>query len=102
MYLNEEFCFDNILIFIEKRWQGTHARWFDGNCYWFAKILTIRFPCLKIYYFPIEGHFVAGTGKVFFDADGEYNPFNKPFYDFEELKTSDKALYARLIRDCVN
>ena len=90
-----------ILNYIWRRWSGTDANWFNGNCYWFAHILQTRFPELRIYYFPIEGHFVAGLNNVFFDAAGEYAASGQPFYDFEELEKEDPSLYNRLIRDCV-
>ena len=93
---------EEILEFIHRRWNKTDGNWFDGNCYWFAHILITRFPELKIYYLPIEGHFVAGKDETYFDAAGEYIVGTRPIYDFEELKDWDFNLYTRLIRDCVN
>jgi hypothetical protein len=88
--------------FIMRRWKNTDANWFNGNCYWFAHILTARFPELKIYYLPIEGHFIAGKDELYFDAAGPYTVGTKPIYDFEALKDWDFNLYIRLIQDCVN
>ena len=92
---------EEILEFIYRRWSQTDGNWFNGNCYWFAHILTTRFPELKIYYLPIEGHFVAGKDELYFDAAGQYATSGQPFYDFEELESEDPSLYNRLIRDCV-
>lgn len=101
VYLSDDlYC--QVMEFIMRRWSKTDGNWFNGNCYWFAHILTTRFPELKIYYLPIEGHFVAGKDELYFDAAGQYIVGTKPIYDFEALKDWDFNLYARLICDCVN
>jgi len=85
--------------FIERRWLDTDANWTNGNCYWFAFILVTQFPKLKIYYSPIIGHFVAGDGVHFFDAEGEYIP-TEDLISLERIKKKDPCLYKRLLRDC--
>ena len=82
--------------FIKRRWGDTDAHWQDGNCYWFAKILTLRFPYLSIYYLPIVGHFIAGDGKEFYDSLGKVSP-QEPCIQEKDI---DRLLYTRLIRDC--
>lgn len=89
-----------ILDFIQRRWQK-NADWLNGNCYWFAKILTERFPFLDIYYLPIQGHFIAGDGNIFFDWAGQLSLNEKPIL-FSLIKETDITWYNRLIRDCVN
>lgn len=90
---------DEVVDFIERRWSGTHAHWTDGNCYWFAQILIMRFPYLKLYYMPVEGHFVAGTLSRYYDITGENHSKEKPIL-FEEIVKSDPQWAARLLRDC--
>ena len=90
---------DEVEEFILRRWEGTDAHWLDGNCYWFAHILTARFPYLKIYYMPISGHFVAGTPSRYYDANGENKDKEKPIL-FDEIQQTDPVWAARLMRDC--
>lgn len=85
--------------FITRRWSDSDCKWTTGNCYWFAVILVTRFPCLKIYYEPIIGHFVAGDGITFYDINGEYISNN--LKALEEIEREDTSLYKRLVRDCV-
>ena len=91
---------EDILYFIKKRFENTNANWNNGNCYWFAKILTERFPELDIYYLPNEGHFIAGDGETFFDYNGLIT--DKKFcINFQRIAEEDPLWYERLIRDCV-
>ena len=76
-------------------------RWLDGNCYWFAAILAHRFPQLDIYYLPIEGHFVAGDGEIFYDWLGRKN-LNEIPQKLDTIRTQDPIWYSRLVRDCIN
>lgn len=92
---------DEVLEFIYRRWIDTDAYWFTGNCYWFAQILLIRFPYLRLYYLPIAGHFVAGTPSRYYDASGINTSNEKPIL-FEEIEKSDPEWAARLLRDCRN
>lgn len=63
--------------FIDRRFP-IDCHWLDGNCYWFALILSKRFNYLNIYYEPIDGHFLAGNGETFFDWLGEAQPISQP------------------------
>ena len=56
--------------FIHRRWQ-VNSHFLDGNCLWFATILTIRFPELEIYYLPIQGHFIVGKNNTYYDWKGK-------------------------------
>ena len=71
----------------------------DGCCYWFAKILSVRFPQAQIMYDPIIGHFVVSIGEKLYDitgdVTGQYRPL--PWDDtFDELEK------ARVIKYCVD
>ena len=90
----------NIIDFITRRFGDTDANWFDGNCYYFSVILCDRFPELKIYYEPVIGHFVAGDGKVFYDAAGVYYTEYRPIL-FSEIQKNDPIWAKRIKRDCI-
>ena len=91
---------EEILELINRRFD-IDCRWTTGNCYWFAKILTSRFPQMEICYCPIEGHFVSRFKNEYYDANGVYEPIANTVYLFETLKEIDPPYYNRLIRDCV-
>lgn len=63
--------------FIKRRWQ-IDSHFLDGNCLWFATILTIRFPELEIYYLPIQGHFIVGKDNTYYDWTGKLKLEEKP------------------------
>ena len=88
-----------ILDFIKRRFQKD-CHWCDGNCYWFAKILTERFRGLDVWYLPIQNHFIAGADETYFDWTGEVIPDEKPMY-WDMFDFYDELLYKRIVRDCV-
>ena len=92
----------DILDFTKRRFQED-CHWTDGNCYWFAYILKTRFPELNIYLLPIENHFMAGDGKLFYDWLGEHVLEDLPEQPilFEKLQEVDSAWYERLVENCV-
>lgn len=87
-----------VLQFIKTRWQ-TNSNFLNGNCLWFAIILTTRFPALEIYYLPIEGHFVAGKDNNYYDWTGKIEIKEKPIL-FNKIKQDDSLWYSHLMRDC--
>ena len=86
-----------ILDFIHRRW-SKDSDWCNGNCLWFAFILHTRFPELKIYYLPIEGHFVVGYDDLFFDWCGVCELKEEPI-EFSKIQSIDNLWYDRLIKD---
>ena len=88
-----------ILDFIDRRWKKD-CDWKNGNCYWFAHILVSRFPRLKIYYLPIEGHFVAGDSINFYDSTGRIELQEIPLL-LSQIEQDDIVWYKKLMRDCV-
>jgi len=94
--------YDEVLEFIKRRWSSTDANWLNGNCYYFSLILCHRFPQLKKYYLPVDGHFIAGDGKVFFDWTGLVVLGTDIALDLDYIEKTDKIWYNRIIRDCVN
>lgn len=89
---------EDILEFISRRFKD-NCHWLDGNCYFFAVILCERFKNLKIYYAPVEGHFVAGDGDLFYDWRGIYKNENPIL--LEDIQKSDPLWYNILVRDCI-
>lgn len=91
---------NEILEFIQRRFKKD-SDWLNGNCYWFAKILSIRFEHLngEIFYDPVMGHFVYGVDGVFYDWNGVSS--KATFLSLKEIKEKDSLWYERLIRDCV-
>ena len=58
---------EQIKDFINRRFTQ-NCNWQNENSYYFAKILTARFPKLCLYYSPVQGHFVAGHDDIFYDS----------------------------------
>lgn len=92
-----------ILDFINRRFKED-CHWTTGNCYWFAAILVLRFPSLRMWYFPIENHWMAGDreGNTFYDwegAKGKSELTEKAVRWPEEI--DDSLLLSRLLKDCI-
>ena len=92
---------NTILDFIQRRFPLDN-NWTDGNCYWFAIILTSRCPELEIGYDPINGHFVAidEEGDCYYDYEG-YHEINGKIIKWSTLKEMDGNWFRRIARDCV-
>lgn len=90
---------NEVLEFIKRRFTN-NCNWLNGNCFYFAAILTMRFPEGEIYYLPIEGHFVTKIEDVYYDWTGIVSLKEKPI-SFMQLRKEDPLLYSHLIRDCV-
>ena len=85
-----------ILEFVKHRFPNLgEDYWNNGNCYYFALILSKRFD-LEIYYDCIMGHFVAGTKigneLMLFDINGRYYPENGAILSMKQLKKDSKQL----------
>jgi len=102
---------DNLLIddkekiedFIKRRFPDD-SNWTQGNCYYFAKILELRFPGGKVMYEPIDGHFLYQYNGRYYDHDGLYTGDTSRVYDhmieegsgfFKELR---RATFESLIQ----
>lgn len=92
---------NSILNFIHRRFPHD-SNWLDGNCYFFALILIDRFPSLRMYYDPIEGHFVVSSdGETFFDWSGiRRYPDKKLPLSLETIEESEPQWYARIMKGC--
>lgn len=88
-----------ILEFITRRFEKD-CNWTNGNCLWFALILQMRFPFLKICYLPITGHFVVqDNNNLLYDWKGLVNTDEIPI-ELNQLKQTDSLWYSHLMRDC--
>lgn len=92
---------DEVIEFISRRFSEKNDHWTDGNCYYFALILCSRFSELSICYLPVRGHFVAGYGGEFFDANGVVDVGDEDVISFMNLYYEDKLLWERLYRYCI-
>ena len=70
----------------------------DGWCYYFAIMLRARFGG-RIYYLPIDNHFVCKIGELFYDINGVVIPEEEVPWD--EYKYEDIIHTRRIIRDCI-
>lgn len=71
----------------------------NGYCYWFAEILHQRFNG-KIFYLPIQNHFIVKIKDKYFDITGEVIPQEEP-YNWEFYPSFDYLDYQRIVRDCI-
>lgn len=100
--LTQEEKLDREIIDFIKRRFPIDCKWLNGNCYWFALILSNRFP-VDIFYLPKEGHFVAGAHFInaFYDWSGRVYPEEEPLL-LVDIMAEDPVWYNRLMRDCAN
>ena len=81
--------------------QSIEIFFLEGNCYWFAFILRERFSELDLFYDPVEGHFYAGDGDVFYDWLGMYTkPMLPNIIKLSVINTTDPVWYERILCDC--
>lgn len=97
---------DKIEEFINRRFQS-NCDWLEGNCYYFARILKMRFKG-EIWYDLVEGHFLFRNFDKFYDWSGlreEYD-FDKPetvenLVKWADYKRVDPVHYERIVRDVI-
>lgn len=97
---------DKIEEFINRRFQSD-CDWLEGNCYYFARILKMRFKG-EIWYDLVEGHFLFRSFDKFYDWGGwreEYD-FSKPetvenLVKWADYKRVDPVHYERIVRDVI-
>lgn len=91
---------DCVLSFISRRFDGLDAKWLDGNCFYFAKILESRFPDGEIYYDVIDGHFVFKYRDNYYDYSGKVFP-NGYLVEWDNFEEYDALQKKVIIRDCI-
>lgn len=97
---------DKIEEFINRRFQSD-CQWLEENCYYFARILKMRFKG-EIWYDLDEGHFLFRYFDKFYDWSGwrENYDFGKPetldgLVKWTDYKTIDPVHYNRIVRDVI-
>ena len=97
---------DRIEDFINRRFQSD-CDWLEGNCYYFARILKMRFKG-EIWYDLVEGHFLFRYFDKFYDWSGlrEGYDFDKPetvenLVKWSDYKKIDPVHYDRIVRDVI-
>lgn len=88
---------DKVVNFIERRLVGFTSR--EGNSYWCARILSDRFPSLKVFYLPDSKRFVAGDEDkgIFYDMGGRTDVDEQPC-SFDKLLHEDPKKYFDLLK----
>ena len=72
-----------------------------GCCYWFAVILTHRFPNSHIVYDPVLNHFAAKIDGRIFDITGDVTDKSASGWTAWD-SYADLAHRRRIVRDCIN
>ena len=81
---------------------GTIDTFTNGCCYWFAFILTNRFPNNScIMYNPIDVHFAASIDGDLFDITGELQK-TPEWVKWSEYEKVDELETERLYKYCIN
>lgn len=91
-----------ILDFI-KHFSGAMETFTSGCCYWFAYILSERFPGAVIEYMPVPGHFIASIGGRLYDVTGDVTEAyeNEFRVRWDGMDSYDPEVRRRVERDCV-
>lgn len=97
-----------ILDFMKRRFPiDKDCDWMTGNCYYFARILKMRFKG-EIWYDLVDGHFLFRSFDDFYDWTGlrsEYD-LSKPetvenLVKWSDYKKIDPVHYERIVRDVI-
>ncbi len=91
---------NRVLNFIHHRFP-IDCDWLNGNCYYFAQILKLRFPEGEIYYDVIWGHFLFKLGEDYYDWSGKTKLIGK-LVKWDTFKEEyDSAQYEHIVKNCV-
>lgn len=87
--------------FVSRRFKEDR-NWLDGNCYYFAVILSERFDFGEIWYDVVMGHFVYGSRKHgYYDWNGRYYASDKYLVEWDKFKEYDELQYKRIVDSCI-
>lgn len=89
---------NDVLDFINRRF-AVNCDWMTSNSYWFAKILSLRFTSLHVYYDPNNAHFVAAdsSSDVYFDYEGEHK-INNNIINVDNMLYEQPIMYIQLMK----
>lgn len=93
----------DVLKFIERfQNEGSIKTFTEGCCYWFAFILTTRFPEEStIMYNPVYNHYAVDIWGVLYDIRGEIE-YDDEWIPWDEYRKTEKLDSLRLERNCIN
>lgn len=90
---------------------GTQDNFLNGNCYWFANLLSERFwqfyPVCRVVYNQVDNHFAAmirleDDTTFLFDASGYLGPCDREKWSlWDEYERNEPLDAARVWRDCI-
>jgi len=92
---------ETILDFIERRFK-VDCGWKTYNSYWFAKLLTIRFQCLSLYFNDNEKIFIALNrgNHNYYDYDGVHDIEDEEgLVEMDNLIYKDPTCYLKLMNE---
>ena len=86
-----------VMEFIQRRFPKD-SNWTNGNCYYFALILSDRFSG-TMYYDVIYGHFITKIGDYYYDYCGIVNLDKRVLVEWSKFEEYDKHQYRRVVED---
>lgn len=90
-----------VLEFINRRFPSD-SNWMNGNCFYFALILSFRFNG-DIYYDCLDGHFLSYINGEYYDYTGKRDSSDFLLIKFDQsYKEYDPLHYSVIVRDCIN
>ena len=92
---------DQISEFIERRFSANCNPFEGDNSYWFAKILCLRFPSLKLCYDKTANTFIAVNEhyKKYYNIDGAHDLKGCIYVCMDKLIYDDLDLYVKLMQE---
>jgi hypothetical protein len=88
-----------VVEFIKRRFP-TDCNWTNGNCYYFALILSSRFNGI-IYYDVIDGHFICKIDNNYYDYFGIVDINNRILVEWNKFQEYDSLQYERIMQDVI-
>lgn len=88
--------------FIKWRFGEDTCRWADFNSYWFAKILSLRFPSLKLCYNEDTKTFMCVNTHyhAYYDINGNHNLRGcNNYVCVDKLMYDDPDYYVKLMQE---
>lgn len=83
--------------------RGCEEAFTSGCCYWFAYILSGRFPEGQVVLAVQENHFLTRVGGRLYDVTGDVTELYAGSFvlAWSDMAAYDELQYGRLLRDCV-
>ena len=88
--------------FISRRFNNEdNCHWADINSYWFAKILSLRFPSLKLCFNEDTKKFMCVNThyKSYYDINGRHNLGNCNYVCIDKIMYDNPEYYMHLMQE---